>query len=362
MILQANTSTQNKDTISIHSAELGKHFPNLNNFIADCLSFSDPKKFGSLSSEAFDLLSQRQIEEFDKDFLAFLNNPKKCTYIGWHQFITEDIEYLRKLPQLKWNRNVKETWVKKINNSIEEKWYLENTIEITPFGEKKDGQHRIELFYRKSQNADKPVRLPIMIKIVNGNLQSLKAMNNARTQWSADDNLASWCHQGIPDYLRMQASVERYSVPVTTLLEVFNPYIGDRKKIFSENLLTYSEQRQQVVHRFLDDIQSVVHWLYGEKQTITWWFIRACAVLFTTEWFDLQRLLSKTTAKHPNQHIRSLKESSWRAGKEQQIYSHLIEWYNFRDTTESGITRVHRDDRHKPWIVDALKKLDTIYS
>lgn len=161
---------------------------------------------------------------------------------------TDDYGMFRKLEG---NRDVHESRVSKIEQSVDEIGQVPSPIIVNERNEIIDGQGRFELFKRRG--------MPVYYMVVPGlGRDACIAMNRVTTQWSTMDFIDGFANDGNESYLRLKELINRYGTgPYKLTLQIVicastglfgsgpkacrsgDLYISERAMEFADSCLAY---------------------------------------------------------------------------------------------------------------------------
>lgn len=118
----------------------------------------------------------------------------------------------RKFKKIEGNRELNETKLKHIGNSILAHNLLEyNPIFVNESFEVTDGQHRLEVARRN--------KLTIYYVVIpNSGVDEIVALNTARANWTMQDFMNLWISRGKQDYLVLKQFCDKYGLSVSIAL------------------------------------------------------------------------------------------------------------------------------------------------
>ena len=123
---------------------------------------------------------------------------------------TTDYSIFKRLPG---NRDVAESRVRKIQESIQSIGWVSNPILVNENMEVIDGQGRLEALKR--------MLLPVEYCVIPGaNIRHCRMMNDVNTPWYSKEFIRSFAETGVEDYKRLWQLMTQFEVDVRTVLHL----------------------------------------------------------------------------------------------------------------------------------------------
>ena len=204
---------------------------------------------------------------------------------------------------IKGNREINQTNLNNIKESLSKKQILESAIIIGIDNDSNDGkpykiiegQHRFTACCELDLPVSFIIREDFDIKVMEKSLSIVELLNTASKTWDITNFMYSKCLLGIKPYVLYNKLFEKYSsFEHENILSILNRYKGDYRYVwfqqFKEGELLFTDEMYEQVDRDLSILNSMVPSIMnsGKRQ-----YIKALTDIIYTPNLDIERLVTK---------------------------------------------------------------------